>query len=144
LNAMFLLDTNVISKAVRLEPDLSVIRWLASLSPAQMFLSAIVKAELLSGVEQLPSGKRCDALAQSPSGFFGLIDPKNCIGFGIEESEHYARIFAKRKSLGTQIDEMDALIAASASMRGLSLATRNIKDFENCGIALINPWEFSG
>jgi toxin FitB len=140
---MFLLDTNVISEAVRLEPDLNVIRWLDSLSPAQMFLSAIVKAALLSGVEQMPSGKRRDTLARSLGGFFSLIVTQNRIGFGTEESEQYGRIFAKRKSLGTPIDEMDALIAASASVRGLGLATRNIKDFENCGIALINPWEFA-
>ena len=141
---MFLLDTNVISESVRPQPDLNVIRWLASLSPAQMFLSAIVKAELLSGVEQMPSGKRRDTLAQSLRGFFGLIVTQNCIGFGVEESEHYARIYAKRKRLGTPIDEMDALIAASSSACGLGLATRNIKHFENCGISLINPWEFSG
>jgi toxin FitB len=140
---MFLLDTNVISEVVRRQPDLNVIRWLASQPPARMFLSAIVRAELLSGVEQMPSGKRRGALTQSLSGFFDSIDAKNCIGFGVEESEHYARIYAKRKRMGAPIDEMDALIAASASVRGLSLATRNIKDFENCGIALINPWEFS-
>lgn len=140
---MILLDTNVISEAVRLAPDPNVIRWLASLTPAQIFLSAIVKAELLSGVEQMPSGKRRDTLARSLSGFFGLIPTQNCIGFGIGDSEHYGRIFAKRKSLGTPIDEMDALIAASASVLGLKLATRNIKDFENCGIVVFNPWEFA-
>jgi predicted nucleic acid-binding protein len=140
---MFLLDTNVVSEAIRPEPDPNVTRWLASQPPARMFLSAIVKAELFSGVEQMPSGKRRDTLAQSLNGFFGLIDAQNCIGFGFEESEHYARIYAKRKRMGAPIDEMDALIAASASVRGLGLATRNIKDFENCGIALINPWEFA-
>jgi toxin FitB len=141
---MFLLDTNVVSESVRPQPDPNVTRWFASQPPARMFLSAIVKAELLSGVEQMPSGKRRDALAQSLNGFFELIYAQNCIGFGVEESEHYARIFAKRKRMGAPIDEMDALIAASASLRGLGLATRNVKDFENCGIALINPWEFSG
>jgi toxin FitB len=141
---MFLLDTDVVSESVRPQPDPNVTRWFASQPPARMFLSAIVKAELLSGVEQMPSGKRRDALAQSLNGFFELIYAQNCIGFGAEESEHYARIFAKRKRMGAPIDEMDALIAASASVRGLGLATRNVKDFENCGIALINPWEFSG
>lgn len=141
---MFLLDTNVVSEAVRPEPDPNVVRWFDSQPPAQMFLSAIVKAELLSGVEQMPAGKRRDALVHSLSGFFGSIDDQNCIGFGAAESEHYARIFASRRRIGRPIDEMDALIAASASVRGLNLATRNVTDFENCGIALINPWEFPG
>lgn len=140
---MILLDTNVISEPVRSEPNPAVLDWLDENMPS-CALSSIAIFELLNGVALLPEGKRRDLLASSISRairrFHGRI-----YAFDQPAAEAAARLLAAARSAGRGARQLPANLAdlqtaGIASANGLSLATRNIADFEAYGIPLIDPW----
>jgi predicted nucleic acid-binding protein len=137
---MFLLDTNVISETFKPLPDGRVSAWMQSTPIEQMFVSSITKAELLYGLALLPDGKKKQTLASVIQAFLEtrIVNPVE--SFGEDDAVVYARISAYRKKIGHKIRELDAQIAAIAATRGLAVATRNVWDFENCGVEIVNPW----
>jgi predicted nucleic acid-binding protein len=138
---MVILDTNVISEIFRPAPDEGVGGWLREQPPDQVFVTSVNKAELLTGLALMQDGKRKRALADSIELFFEERLTTPVLGFEEAVAVQYARIFSQRRQAGRPISEMDCEIAAIALTHGYALATRNVLDFENCGIALINPWE---
>lgn len=137
---MILLDTNVLSELMRPAPDPAVERWLAAQPDASLFISAITEAELRYGAALLPSGKRRSALTAEIDGmleedFDGRILPFNRLA-----AQAFAVIAADRRQAGRPISQADAQIAAIARSRGAALATRNVPDFDGCGVEVINPW----
>ncbi|MFI4992482.1 MAG: type II toxin-antitoxin system VapC family toxin [Solirubrobacterales bacterium] len=138
---MVLLDTNVLSELVRPEPDEKVVSWLDSLDAATVATTAITAAELLYGVARLPDGRRKQQLSEAIDGlieedFDGRIEP-----FDVTAATHYAALVSDRDTLGRPISVVDAQIAAIARKLEATLATRNIDDFKDTGIDLIDPWE---
>lgn len=138
---MIIIDTNVISEAMREKPDERVMLWYRSLDAHNAFTTAITEAELLAGILRLPAGKRRDRLTtllgnKIKADFKGRILP-----FDTTTTSAYARINSKRRALGKPINALDAQIAAICSCHGATLATRNTKDFEDTGIIVVNPWE---
>jgi hypothetical protein len=71
---------------------------------------------------------------------FSVLFPNRILHFDQDAARRYGAVLSKRKAAGRPIAEMDALIAATALANGATLATRNISDFENCGVSLVNPW----
>ena len=137
---MILLDTNVISELMRTEPSELILAWFKSNSNEQLVLSSITEAELLRGINILPEG-RLKAFKSKLLSEFLLIDFAGLIlPFESKAANHYAEIFASRKTLGRPISTFDCMIAAIAKANGCKLATRNISDFEQCGLEIINPW----
>lgn len=138
-----LLDTNVISETLKPEPEPTVAKWLHSIPIGRLFVSSITKAELLYGLALLPNGKRKETLATIIKEFLDnrIVNPIE--SFDEDDAVAYARISAHRRRIGHKIRELDAQIAAMAATRGLAVATRNVWDFEDCGVAIINPWESS-
>ena len=137
---MILLDTNVISELMRTEPSELILAWFKSNSNEQLVLSSITEAELLRGINILPEG-RLKAFKSKLLSEFLLIDFAGLIlPFESQAASHYAEIFASRKTLGRPISTFDCMIAAIAKANGSKLATRNISDFEQCGLEIINPW----
>jgi toxin FitB len=137
---MYLLDTNVISEAMRPNPEARVLSWLTETNPELVFLSVIVKAELLFGIEILEPGKRRTFYANYVRDFFGRCPESNLLDFQSGEAALFATIATRRRIIGRPMMEMDALIAATAAARGLTVVTRNVRDFEDCGVALLDPW----
>ena len=114
---MILLDTNVVSEPLKPSPDPAVVQWLNTQAAEDLYLPAIVAAELYYGWSILPDGRR-----------------KRVSG-------EYGRLMATARSAGVGLPILDGQIAAIASAQGAALATRNVKHFEQTGIPLLNPWE---
>ena len=138
---MIILDTNVISETFRPEPDPGVGNWLQRQPTSQLFVTAVNKAELLSGLAIMSDGKRKQTLAEIIAIFFGERLETPVLAFDEPAALQYARIFSQRRKSGRPISELDCQIAAIALTRGHAVATRNVYDFENCGIEVINPWD---
>ncbi len=138
---MIILDTNVIAELMREVPDPKVASWIRGIDTQNLALTVIAISEILRGIKQLPKGKRRQRLEQSfkefiQKGFSGRIFP-----FDQAAAYVYGGIAAGREKAGLSVDPVDLMIASIAKNLQASIATRNIKDFEGCGITLINPWQ---
>ena len=138
---MIVVDTNVISEVLKPHPDELVQRWLQSEPIDNVYVTSITKAELLYGLALLPDGRRKEALASAIQRFFFERVAHPVIAFSDEDVLHYAPISAYRRRIGRPIRELDGQIAAITKSRGFAVATRNVRDFQHCGIQVINPWE---
>ena len=137
---MILLDTNILSELMRPVPEPAVEQWLAAQPDASVFITAITEAELRYGVALLPSGKRRTALAAEIEGMLEKDFAGRILPFDSLAAQAFAALASERRQAGKPISQADAQIAAVAHSRGASLATRNVSDFEGCGINLVNPW----
>lgn len=141
---MILLDTNILSELMRPTPEAAVEQWLAGQPAASVFISAITEAELRYGVALMPSGKRRSALAVEIENMLGEDFSGRILPFDSPAAVAFAEIAAERRQAGRPISQADAQIAAIARSRGAALATRNVPDFEGCGVEIINPWTRTG
>lgn len=144
---MILLDTNVISEALRPSPAPQVIAWLNA-NFADAAISSVTIFELEAGVGLLAPGRRKDALesaiARAIRRFAG-----RAYAFDASAAQSAARLLieARRQGLGVhQIPSKlaDLQIAGIAAAYGLDLATRNVGDFAGLGLALVDPWRSDG
>ena len=133
-------DTNVVSELMRPSPDPTVEGWVAGRAAASMFFSAVGEAELRYGLEIMPTGRRRDALAADVEGMLREDFAGRVLPFDREAARAYARIAADRRAAGRPISHADCQIGAIARSRGMAVATRNTRDFENMGVELIDPW----
>jgi predicted nucleic acid-binding protein len=138
---MILLDTNVISEIIKPSPSPAVISWLNEQDSATLYLSAIVLAEIGYGVEALPDGKRKQALSAAVETFVDRAFADRILAFDRDAAKLYGTLMADRRRAGQPLSAPDGQIAATASSHGFQLATRNIRDFTNCGLVLVNPFE---
>ena len=97
-------------------------------------------AEVLYGLELLPAGRRRDRLVGLSHAIFDTELQGKILAFDEEAARHYALILSSKRLRGTPMSAFDAQIAAIALAAGASLATRNVSDFENCGVTVVNPW----
>jgi toxin FitB len=137
---MIVLDTNVVAEAFRAQPDPGVAAWLASRPACSLFITTVTQAEVLYGLELLAAGERRHGLTEAVpaalrEGFRGRIFP-----FDGPAAEAYATIAAARRAIGRPISAFDAQIAAIARSRGASVATRDVKGFDDCGVEVLDPW----
>jgi predicted nucleic acid-binding protein len=137
---VILLDTNVLSELMRPLPSAAVESWMSRQPVAGIFIAAITEAELRYGLALLPESQRrkrlfAQAEAMLAEEFAGRILP-----FDSPAASAYARIAASRRLSGRPISQADAQIAAIAASRGAALATRNVTDFLDCGVEVVDPW----
>ncbi len=137
---MILLDTNVVSEVMRERPDPAVRAWLGALPRSDLWTASIVIAELLSGIDLMPAGRKQRTLREAVEAMIAEDFRGQILKFDVSAAWHYPQILAPCKHMGRPMREMDALIAATAKSNHATLATRNIPDFEHCGIPLVNPW----
>jgi len=137
---MILLDTNVVSEAMRPSPAPEVIRWLDALPESDVWISAVTAAEIRLGIALLPEGKRRTTLFEMAEQMFQEDFSGQCLPFDCEAARDYALIVAERTRRGRPISVEDGQIAAIARIGGLTLATRNIKDFSGINeLKLVDP-----
>jgi predicted nucleic acid-binding protein len=138
---MFVLDTNVISELIKPAPSLNVQDWLDQHAINLIFTTAITKAELHFGVLIHPDRKRREQLAIAIDEIFRSGFDTRILPFDSSSSEHYAEIASKRRLIGKPISNADAQIAAICRQHQMTLVTRNVNDFSECGISIINPFK---
>ena len=138
---MLVLDTNVISEILRPKPDAGIEAWLDSLSPASVFTTAISQAEIMYGIAIMPKGQRQSDLLTAAALTFAEDFGGRVLPFDSEAAKIYAVIASARRTAGQPLSQADAQIAAITQSRGGRLATRNIRDFANCGIDIVSPWD---
>ena len=137
---MIIIDTNVISELLRPTPEPAVEAWLGAQDGLSIYLTAISEAELRYGVAIMTSGKRRDGLGIAIDRILRDDMAGRILPFDSAAARAYADIAASRRSAGKPISQADCQIAAIARAHTAPVATRNMPDFEGCGIDLINPW----
>lgn len=137
----FLLDTNVVSEAMRREPNAAVLQWLAAQSNDSLFLSAISLGELRHGALLLASPRKRKLLLDWITTEIKLGFGKRILSIDSAVMETWADLQTASRRAGRRLPAMDSLIAATALRHQLTLVTRNTADFKGAGVALLNPWQ---
>ncbi len=135
-----LVDTNVVSVLIRKSSDPAVTRWVADQHLETLYFSAIGEVELRFSVSILPPGQRRNTLLSKIELMLREAFENRVLSFDSEAARRYADIAAARRSAGYGVATADCQVAAIAHSRGMTVATRNIRDFEGTGIKVVNPW----
>lgn len=138
---MIVLDTNVVSELLRPTPSPTVEAWLAAQRGESVFFTAVGESELRLGVAILPTGRRRDNLTAAVDAMLEEDFRDRILPFDSAATRAYAVIAAARRSAGRPISQFACQIAAIVACHQAVLATRNVTDFEGCGIAAFDPWQ---
>lgn len=134
------LDTNVLSELMKPQGSIAVKNWVAAQPRADLFTTSITQAEILYGIGILPDGKRSQALKAAAQAMFREDFSGQILNFEATAAECFAEIAAHRRKTGKPISQMDAQIAAICLANNAKIATRNVDDFQDCQIEIVNPW----
>ena len=136
---MYLLDTNIVSELRRQKPHGTVIAWLKSVEDADLYLSAVTLAEIQAGIELTrdQDRKRAEELEYWLD---KVTETYNILSMDSTTFRTWAILM--HRSSDTLYE--DAMIAATAQVNKLAVITRNVTDFENFDVAIINPFEYKG
>lgn len=136
---MILLDTNVVSEAMKPAPNEAVRAWLNDQVAETLYLSSVTLAELLFGIGALPAGRRKEVLGNALDGLLALFRSR-VLPFDVDAARSYAELAVRARETGKGLSMADGYIAAIAASRGFVVATRDTAPFETAGVAVINPW----
>jgi predicted nucleic acid-binding protein len=137
---MIILDTNVLLRIHETGPSRQVLTWVAKQPLKELFTTSITEAEIFYGIEALSKGKRRESLLAAAETMFANDFAGQIFNFESDAARAYSRIMAHRRALGRPISHADAQIAAITQVRGAKIATRNVSDFDNCDLIVIDPW----
>jgi predicted nucleic acid-binding protein len=137
---MIVVDTNIVSEVMRPQPDPTVIRWLNQQVAVRLYLTTITLAEVRYGLGLMPEGSRKQHLLNRFEAYVAEAFEGRILGFTEEAASRYADFMSYRRKIGLPMSMADGQIAAIAGVHHFSVATRNTKDFEQCGLGLINPF----
>jgi predicted nucleic acid-binding protein len=139
---MIVVDTNVLSEAMKPAQMRSsrVFAWWRSQPLEGMFTTTVTLAEILAGLAILPEGRRRAQKQEAAERIFATVFPRRILSFDQTAARIYADLITARRKRGGTTDPFDIQIASIAKSRGMAVATRNLPDFEESGIVLIDPW----
>ena len=138
---MILIDTNVVSAVMAPTPEPPVVDWLNRQDTVTLYLSTITIAEIGYGLRGLPDGKRRRLLAERFEHFVARGFEQRILSFDERAAREFPVVMGHRKGIGRPLSVLDGQIASVARANHLAVATRNVRDFEECGLELINPFE---
>ena len=138
---MILLDTNVVSEVMKTQPLEAVVAWLNAQDSERLYVSAVTIGEITYGLRILPDGKRRSGLHERFERFVALAFDQRVLAYDESAARVYGELMGDRKELGLPMSVPDGQIAAIARLNHLAVATRNVLDFECCGIDVLNPFE---
>lgn len=137
---MIILDTNVVSEAVKVGRNPGVVAWLDEQAAETLYLTATSLSELLIGIEILPAGKRKDGLSAGLSDLLAKLFGSRILSFDKEAAIAYGAIVGGARAAGKAVSMPDGQIGAIASVHGFTVATRDTAPFIALGVPTINPW----
>ena len=137
---MIVADTNVMSELMRPSPLPAVRNWARRQPTGELYTTAITAAEIRYGLARLAAGRRKDRLQAAADDLFAAFSDY-VLPFDAAAAVQYALIARRRDEAGLPIAGFDAQIAAICRARGAALATRNIKDFMETGVDVVDPWQ---
>ncbi len=137
----YLLDTCIISELIKNEPNIKVIDWIDSIEEMKLFLSVITIGEIEKGISKLSNSKRKTIISEWLHEDLLIRFNNRIINLDFDILFQWGQMSAALEIKGLTMPSIDSLIAATAKQNNFCLVTRNIKDFENCGIKLLNPWK---
>ena len=137
---MIILDTNVVSEPMKANGAPSVVDWLDRQAVETLFLTAVNLAELLVGVETMPVGKRREGVGAALTALISKLFGSRILPFDEDAARTYANLVARARAKGVALSVADAQIAASATVRGFAVATRDTAPFVAAGVPIIDPW----
>ena len=138
---MIILDTNVVSEAMKTQMNPAVLIWLDKQGPSDLYLTATSLAELRLGIEILPIGRRKAFLAGALERVVRQATGNRVLAFDMDAARMYAEIVSLARAKGLAIGIADGQIAAVAAVHGFTVATRDTSPFEAAGVGFVNPWE---
>lgn len=137
---MIILDTTIVSAL--LTDDRAIDPWLATVCADELYTTVMTRAEIRYGLARLPDGRRKSDLIRRADRVFDDIHERVLV-FEAKSADRYGQLVAARESAGHSLLVPDAIIASIAAVNRASLATRNVRDFDGCGIEVVNPYRFS-
>lgn len=138
---MILLDTNVLSEAMKPNGDPSVLAWIDAQAVETLYLSTITLAELRFGIAALPDSRCKESLRLGLERRVLPLFGGRILAFGIEAAEAYGALRARARAAGKAVGVADGYIAAVAAVQGLTVATRDVSSFLAAGLPVVDPWQ---
>ncbi len=136
---MILLDTNVVSEAMKPDPAPSVRAWLDAQAAETLYLSSVTVAELMFGVGALPEGQRKDKLTAALDGVLDLF-ANRILPFDASAARRYSDLAVRARAAGRGFPTPDGYVAAIAAAHGFAVASRDTSAFTAAGLTVIDPW----
>lgn len=138
---MILIDTNIVSESMKPHPSTAAIDWLNRQDSGTLYLSSITIGEIEYGLRILPDGKRREQLRERFTLFVSQGFIQRILTFDESAARTYGDVMGQRRQTGRPMSVPDGQIAAIARSKGYAIATRNIRDFADCSIELIDPFQ---
>ena len=136
---MIIVDTNVLSEFMRPAPAAAVASWLAQQDGGELWTTTITEGELVVGAAILPEGKRKAELARTIDATLARFGHR-ILPFDRDAAQQLATVYTHRRAARLDMKVADGQIAAIANAHGATVATRNVRDFQRLGVAIVNPW----
>jgi predicted nucleic acid-binding protein len=136
----YLLDTCVLSELIKKNPGAKVVKWISQRDESNFFISVLTIGEIHKGIEKLPGSKKKDKLHQWVNYDLKERFRNRIIDFDLKTAAVWGRIQAHSELSGKAMPAIDGQIVATGISYDLTVVTRNIKDMEISGAALLNPW----
>lgn len=138
----WLLDTNVVSEMMRPEPAPQVAEFLDAVAVEGIGLSSVTVWEILNGIGRLDRGRRRSDITERFQGMLDDVFEDRVFGWTVADAQVCADIMQTKRRRGEPLDSHlpDAMIAGTAVRHGLTIVTRNEREFRNTGANAVNPW----
>jgi predicted nucleic acid-binding protein len=138
---MIILDTNVLSALTRQKPETEVIRWLDRQPRTSIWTTAVTVFEIRFGLQAIAAGKRQRTLTAAFEHMLTELLERRIASFDSAAAEAAADLMAAQQKKGLPGELRDTMIAGIALATHATLATRNVKQFEDLACPVVNPWE---
>jgi len=132
----YLVDANALSEATKSRPNANVVAWLSA-NEAYFVVDSVILGEIALGILILPHGRKRERLEQW---FQAVVDGVDCLAWDAAVSQRWAELVATLRKKGRTLPILDSMVAATALAHGLTLVTRNTRDFQNVGVSVLDPF----